>query len=56
MKKIIILANSDVGLYKFRRELLERFVKEYEVHLILPKGVFVDYMIHMGCVFHSIEL
>lgn len=56
MKKIIILANSDVGLYKFRRELLERFVKEYEVHLILPKGVFVDDMIHMGCVFHSIEL
>ena len=53
--KAIILANSDVGLYKFRKELIERLVKQYEVHLILPNGEFVDELIQMGCVFHPVE-
>lgn len=56
MNKITILANSDVGLYKFRKELVEKLVEEYEVHLILPYGDFVDELIQMGCVFHPVEL
>ena len=28
MKKILILANNDIGLYNFRKELLERLLKE----------------------------
>lgn len=55
MKKIAILANNDVGLYKFRRELIEVLVKQYEVHIILPYGDFVDDLVRMGCVFHRVE-
>ncbi len=49
--KILILANNDVGLYKFRRELLEELLKRNEVFISLPYGSFVDDMINMGCNF-----
>ena len=55
MKKIMILANNDMGLYKFRRELLEKLLTEYEVHLVLPQGVFIEELVNMGCVFHAME-
>ena len=54
--KIMILANNDVGLYKFRRELLETLLEEHEVHIVLPDGSFVAEMIRMGCIFHGVEL
>lgn len=49
--KIMILANSDTGLYKFRRELLEELVKQYEVCICLPDGDFVPSMVEIGCKF-----
>ncbi len=49
--KIMILANSDTGLYKFRRELLEELVKEHQVLICLPYGRFVPEMEAMGCKF-----
>ena len=33
MKKILILANNDVGLYKFRKELLLELLKDNEVYI-----------------------
>ena len=36
--KIMILANNDAGLYKFRRELLEELLKEHKVMICLPEG------------------
>ncbi len=56
MKKILILANNDVGLYKFRKELIEVLLKEYEVHIALPDGDFVKDLTEMGCVFHPTEI
>lgn len=56
MKKVMIFANNDVGLYKFRRELLEALLEEHEVHIVLPDGSFVEDMIRMGCVFHGVAL
>ena len=56
MKKIMILANNDVGLYKFRKELIERLLEEYEVHLVLPHGDFVDELVRRGCFFHPVEM
>lgn len=56
MKKIMILANNDVGLYKFRRELLEVLLEEYEVHIVLPEGGFIEEMVRMGCIYHEVEL
>lgn len=49
--RIMILANNDVGLYKFRKELLERLLEDYEVSICLPDGGFVKDMINMGCKF-----
>lgn len=49
--KIMILANSDTGLYKFRRELLEKLTKEHQVYICLPNGDFVPAMVEMGCRF-----
>ena len=38
-KKILILANLDIGLYKFRKELIQELQKEGgEVYLSLPMG------------------
>ena len=51
MKKILILANNDVGLYKFRKELIEELLKDNEVYISLPYGNLVDNLIKMGCKF-----
>lgn len=51
MKKILILANNDVGLYKFRKELIEELLKDYEVYISLPYGKFVNDLINIGCNF-----
>lgn len=53
--KILILANNDVGLYKFRKELIEALLKEHEVHISLPYGEFVDDMVELGCIYHNVE-
>lgn len=47
--KILILTNHDLGLYKFRKELLETLLEDNEVFVSLPKGVFTDTIIEMGC-------
>ena len=55
--KILILANIDVGLYKFRRELLEAFAGEgHELHVSLPRGEYVPRLEQLGCVFHDAPL
>ena len=51
----MIFANNDVGLYKFRKELIEVLLEEYEVHIALPYGSFVDELVQMGCFFHAVE-
>ena len=51
MKKILILANNDVGLYKFRKELIQELLKKYEVYISLPNGEFIPELIKMGCHF-----
>lgn len=47
--RVLIVANADIGLYKFRKELLEEIVKENEVFIALPKGEFYDELIAIGC-------
>lgn len=52
MKKILILANNDVGLYKFRKELIQELIyKGYKVYISLPYGDLVDKLIELGCEF-----
>ncbi len=61
-KRVLVLANNDVGLYKFRKELLsellvpgsyltDRSGDKCEVFISLPNGEFVPDMIAMGCKF-----
>lgn len=50
--KILVLANFDVGLYKFRKALLERFLKDgHEVHIALPNGEYVPRLVELGCTY-----
>ncbi len=49
--RVLILANIDMGLYKFRKELLEEFVKEYDVYFCVPDGEFVERIKEIGCRF-----
>ncbi len=51
-KKILILANNDVGLYRFRKELIERMLdQKNEVWISLPDGDLVQPLIEKGCHF-----
>ncbi len=49
--KILILANYDLGLYRFRKELITELLKEHKVTISLPYGELVDPLIRQGCVF-----
>ena len=50
--RILILANNDVGLYKFRKELIEEILKQKnEVYISLPSGELVFPFEEMGCTF-----
>ena len=60
--RVLILANNDVGLYKFRKELIsellhpgsflvDRFAEPCEVFISLPNGDFVPELVGMGCHF-----
>ena len=52
MKKILILANIDMGLYNFRKELLQTLIAQgNEVYISLPMGPRVKDMEEMGCKF-----
>ncbi|WP_026679377.1 glycosyltransferase family 4 protein [Fictibacillus gelatini] len=51
MKKILILANNDIGLYKFRKELIQELVNKYKVYISLPYGDFIPKLQEMGCKF-----
>ena len=49
--KVLILTNNDAGLYKFRKELIERLTETDEVILSLPNGEYVPELQKMGCKF-----
>ena len=53
--KVLIFTNNDVGLYKFRKELLAELLKDNEVFISLPYGGFVEDMKEMGCTYIDTE-
>ena len=51
-RKILVLANNDVGLYRFRKDLLAAFAATgHEVYISLPNGDFVSELVKIGCRF-----
>jgi len=51
MKKVLILANNDVGLYQFRQELIAELLKKNKIYISLPYGDMVEPLKKMGCKF-----
>ncbi|MDO4555750.1 MAG: glycosyltransferase family 4 protein [Lachnospiraceae bacterium] len=52
MGRILILANFDLGLYKFRKDLIAELMKEgNEIYISLPYGKLVEPLKKMGCIF-----
>ena len=49
--RVLILANFDLGLYQFRKELIYELLKENEVYISLPYGNLVDPLVEAGCTF-----
>lgn len=50
--KILILANNDVGLYRFRKHLIEKLINAgNEIYISLPYGELVEELEKMGCNF-----
>lgn len=49
--KVLILTNYDVGLYQFRKELIEALLKDHGVTISLPYGQLVEPLKEMGCTF-----
>ena len=48
--KILILANHSLGLYRFRRELLEEMFRcGYRVSISVPDGEFLQELRETGC-------
>lgn len=57
MKKVLILANNDVGLYNFRKELISELIKQkHEVFISLPYGKKVGELQKLGCRFIETKL
>lgn len=56
MSKILILANNDLGLYKFRKELIIELLKSNDVYISLPNGQFVKPLVDKGCHFINTDI
>lgn len=51
-KRILLLSNNDVGLYRFRKDLLVALLgKGHEVYISLPYGDFISELVQLGCRF-----
>ena len=51
-KRILVLANNDVGLYRFRKDLLAALLGAgHEVYISLPDGGFISELVQLGCRF-----
>ena len=49
-KRILVLANNDVGLYRFRKDLLAALLNTgHEVYISLPNGGLVPELVQLGC-------
>ena len=55
-RKILILANNDMGLYKFRKELIEELLNNNDVAISLPDGEFIKPLEELGCSFINTDI
>jgi len=56
-KRVLVLANYDLGLYQFRGDLLKALISEgCEVYISLPDGEWIERMTAFGCRFINTPL
>lgn len=56
-EKILILANNDVGLYRFRKELISELMnRNYEVSISLPEGGLLSNLKDLGCKYYETDV
>ncbi|SHE83010.1 Sugar transferase involved in LPS biosynthesis (colanic, teichoic acid) [Atopostipes suicloacalis DSM 15692] len=56
-KKILMLGNSEIVIYNFRLELVERLLADgHEVIISSPHGEKIEKLVKMGCVHDSVEI
>ena len=53
--RIVILTNADIGLYKFRKELVEQLCENHEVYIVLPDGEYIEKLKEIGCHYIQFE-
>lgn len=53
--RVLILANNDIGLYKFRHELILCLLEYNEVYISLPNGEYIRQLKEDGCKFIDTE-
>ena len=55
--KIVLIGNTDLAVYNYRRELLERLLKDgHSVTVISPMGQYVEDMKKMGCDYYEVAI
>ena len=56
--KILILFNSDIGLFLFRKELIEQFQKLMAAQVVIsgPDGPYIEQLSGLGCHVHLLPL
>ena len=54
--RILILANNDLGLYRFRKELITELLKEHDVYISVPYGEMVDPLVRQGCILYDTSI
>lgn len=54
--KVLILTNFDIGLYRFRRELISELLIDNDVYISLPNGNCIPSLVAMGCKFIDTNL
>lgn len=56
-ERVLLLGNSDIVIYNFRLELVERLLKDgYEVHFAIPYGNRVEDLVNLGAEYHEIKI
>jgi lipopolysaccharide/colanic/teichoic acid biosynthesis glycosyltransferase/glycosyltransferase involved in cell wall biosynthesis len=56
-KRILMLGNSEIVIYNFRLELVERLLENgHEVVISSPPGEKIDKLVEMGCIHEPVEM
>lgn len=56
MKKLLILANSSIGLYKFRNEMVVKLLQQFKVYISVPDSEYDRELEQEGCEITHVQI